>query len=339
MRGQMPTIHDSAVTDSHVAATSPAPLRESAGAKCIFSVDVEDWFHILDIPATPPLSQWDSLPSRVEKNFRKLLEIFAEKDVHVTCFFLGWVAEKFPHLVKEALGQGHEIASHGYAHRLVYELTPQEFLEDAVRSKRLLEDLTGRSVLGYRSSGFSVTERTPWFFDALIAAGFQYDSSVFPAPREHGGLDGGPLAPYLVTTPRGLLTEFPITVTRVLGRPMCFSGGGYLRLFPYVVIRRLALKVLREGRPVVFYIHPREIDPDHPRLPMGAVRAFKSYVNLATTKRKIRRLASQLELMTFRGFIEQNRGRLFSERDSSAKTNPEPLQVAPERKQDIRGRK
>ncbi len=305
MPGQMPTIHDSAVIDSHVSPTSAATFREGAGAKCIFSVDVEDWFHILDIPATPPLSQWDSLPSRVEKNFRKLLDIFAEKDVHVTCFFLGWVAEKFPHLVREALGQGHEIASHGYAHRLVYELTPQEFLEDAVRSKRLLEDLTGRSVLGYRSSGFSVTERTPWFFDMLVEAGYQYDSSVFPAPREHGGLNAAQLTPYRLTSPRGSLIEIPISVTNVLGRPMCFFGGGYLRFFPYLLVKRMTSQVLGEGRPVVFYVHPREIDPSHPRLPMSSIRKFKSYVNLDGTEQKMRKLLADFEMTTFESFLAE----------------------------------
>ena len=306
MPGQIPTTQDSAATDSRAASSALAPPREGATAKCIFSVDVEDWFHILDIPATPPLSQWDSLPSLVEKNFRKLLDIFAEKDVRVTCFFLGWVAEKFPHLVKEAALQGHEIASHGYAHRLVYELTPQEFLEDALRAKNLLEDLTGRSVFGYRSSGFSVTERTPWFFDMLVEAGYRYDSSIFPAPREHGGLVGARLAPYRVRDTEGSLIEFPLTVRRVFGKPICFFGGGYLRLFPYFLIRRMTSRVLKEGRPVIFYVHPREIDPEHPRLPMGAVRRFKSYVNLDTTANKVRRLISKFEVTTFDCFLREN---------------------------------
>jgi polysaccharide deacetylase family protein (PEP-CTERM system associated) len=306
MPGQTPTTQDSAAIKSCAAASSLAGSRARVAAQCIFSVDVEDWFHILDIPATPPLSQWDSLPSMVERNFRKLLDVFAENDVRVTCFFLGWVAEKFPHLVKEALGQGHEIASHGYAHRLVYELTPQEFLEDARRSKNLLEDLSGRSVLGYRSSGFSVTERTPWFFDILVQAGYRYDSSIFPAPREHGGLAGARLAPYKVGDGQGSLIEFPLTVRRVFGRPICFFGGGYLRLFPYFLIRRMTSRVLGEGRPVIFYVHPREIDPKHPRLPMGVVRRFKSYVNLETTEGKIRRLTSEIAFTTFETFLREN---------------------------------
>jgi polysaccharide deacetylase family protein (PEP-CTERM system associated) len=281
--------------------------------KCIFTVDVEDWFHILDVPSTPPISTWDSLPSHVEKNFRKLLDIFGEHNVHVTCFFLGWVAERFPHLVREAEKRGHEIGSHGYAHRLVYELTREEFLEDAVKSKKILENIVGHPILGYRCSGFSVTEKTPWFFEALAEAGYKYDSSVFPAPRQHGGLNGAQLGPYAVGTSKGEITEFPITVAHFLGRPLCFFGGGYLRLFPYSVIKHMMAGVQTEGRPVVFYVHPREVDPEHPRLPMGLVRRFKSYVNLRTTETKLRRLMSEVEVTTLREFIKRSGNRLTKE--------------------------
>jgi polysaccharide deacetylase family protein (PEP-CTERM system associated) len=270
---------------------------------CIFTVDVEDWFHILDVPSAPPLSQWDSLPSRVEKNFMKLLDIFSEHNAQVTCFFLGWIAEKFPHLVREAAQRGHEVASHGYAHRLVYEMTPEEFLDDAKHSKDVVEQAGGQHVLGYRSSGFSVTEQTPWFFSKLVEAGYTYDSSVFPAPRGHGGLNGSPLAPYVIRTPHGSLTEFPITVSRVLGKPVCFFGGGYLRLFPYFVIKYMAEQVTQEGRPVIFYIHPREIDPEHPRLPMGWARRFRSYINLESTDPKIRGLMKEFLITNFRDFL------------------------------------
>jgi polysaccharide deacetylase family protein (PEP-CTERM system associated) len=185
-------------------------------------------------------------------------------------------------------------------------MTPQEFLDDALRSKRLLEDLTGRPVLGFRSSGFSVTERTPWFFEMLMKAGYRYDSSIFPAPREHGGFSGGRLAPYRVTGSHSALIEFPVTVRRVWGKPVCFFGGGYLRVFPYFLIHRMTLRVLEEGRPVIFYVHPREIDPSHPRLPMGFARRFKSYVNLETTEGKIRKLASAFKLTTFERFVREN---------------------------------
>jgi len=280
--------------------------------KCIFSVDVEDWFHTLDLPSTPDLSRWDFLPSRVENNFGRLLEIFSEKQVHVTCFFLGWVAQRFPHLVKEADRRGHEVASHGYAHRLVYEMTPQAFYEDALTSKKILEDIVGRPILGYRCSGFSVNGKTPWFFAKLIEAGYKYDSSVYPGPRGHGGWDKGLYAPYWLGNSSEGLLEFPITTTQILGVPMCFFGGGYLRLFPSLLIENMTLKVLREGRPVIFYVHPREIDPQHPRLPMGLRRKFKSYVNLKTTEAKVRRMLAEFEVTTFRAFIEDHIGQIIA---------------------------
>lgn len=270
---------------------------------CLFSVDVEDWFHILDVPSAPALDRWATLPSRVEKNLRRLLEIFAERSVSVTCFFLGWIAEKYPHLVRQAQQAGHEIASHGYAHRLVYEMTEREFYDDTVRARKLLEDMTGGEIPGYRSSGFSATDTTRWFFDVLTRAGHHYDASVFPAPRGHGGMKSAPLSPFRIAGQSGGITEIPVTVAGFLGRPVCFFGGGYLRLFPYRLIKRMAAKVLDEGRPVTFYIHPREIDPGHPRLPMPAVRRFKSYVNLPSTGTKIRRLLRDFTFCTYAEYV------------------------------------
>ena len=270
----------------------------------IFSVDVEDWFHILDVPSAPPISEWASLPSRVEMNFTRLLDLFDEKNVSVTCFFLGWVGEKFPHLVKEAASRGHEVASHGYGHRLVFEQTRQEFAADVRRARVLLEDIVGAPVRGYRAPGFSTTEQTPWFFDVLAEAGHEYDSSVFPAPRGHGGLRGGRREPHHLGAD-DKLTEVPITVADLMGKPMCFFGGGYLRLFPYWLIRRMSKRVLAEGRPVVFYVHPREIDPSHPRLPMSRKRSFKSYVNLETTESKIRHILQDFPVTTFKNVISK----------------------------------
>jgi polysaccharide deacetylase family protein (PEP-CTERM system associated) len=272
--------------------------------KSIFSVDIEDWFHILGLESTPGLDAWDSLPSRVEANFMELLDLFEAGGVHVTCFFLGWVAERFPHLVREAVSRGHEIASHGYSHELVFEMGAGAFAEDARRSRALLEDIAARPVKGYRSAGFSSTKATPWFFDKLETAGYIYDSSVFPATREHGGMKLERLGPHVVPTGSTGIIEFPISVARVLGKPICFFGGGYLRLFPWGIIRRMARKVLSEGRPVVFYIHPREIDPCHPRLPMGLRRSFKCYVNLKTVRPKLEKILKEFELTTFEDFID-----------------------------------
>jgi len=279
-------------------------LEKTQSTRSIFTIDVEDWYHILDLPATPPISKWASLPSRVEGNFLKLLAIFGEANAKATCFFLGWIAEKYPHLVREAVRQGHEIASHGYAHRLAYEMSPKEFLEDALRSRKLIEDISGKSVWGYRASGFSVTNETPWFFDRLMQAGYRYDSSVFPATRGHGGLPNGNLAPYRVDSSTDFV-EFPASVERVAGKSVCFFGGGYLRLFPYRVIKSMTHRVLGQGRPVIFYVHPREIDLESPQLPMMLTRRFKSYVNISTTEPKIRRILADFEMITFREFLTE----------------------------------
>lgn len=262
---------------------------------CVLSIDVEDWFHILDLPSAPRPDQWDRMPSRVEANFRQLLELLQENGVSATCFFLGWVARRYPGLVREAFQLGHEIASHGFLHQLVFQLGTLRFRQDAGDAKRVLEDITGAAVVGYRAPGFSVTEQTPWFFDALGEAGYRYDSSVFPAKRSHGGFAGAPIGPYRV----GSVLEFPITVRRVLGSPLCFFGGGYLRLYPLWLIKRMAQDVLRSGRSVNFYIHPREIDPDQPRLPMGRMRRFQTYVNLRSTREKVTAIAREFDFVTF----------------------------------------
>jgi polysaccharide deacetylase family protein (PEP-CTERM system associated) len=269
----------------------------------IFSVDVEDWFHILDVPSAPALEEWSALPSRVEKNFSKLLDLFSEENVQVTCFVLGWIGERFPHLVREAAARGHEIASHGYGHRLVYEQGRDDFYEDVRHARLLLEDIAGVPVTGYRAPGFSTTEDTPWFFDTLAEAGYRYDSSVFPAARGHGGMRAGRRDPHRIGNGDGIL-ELPITVANCMGKPMCFFGGGYLRLFPYWLVRKMARQVLAEGRPVVFYIHPREIDPGHPRLPMNRKRQFKTYVNLDTTERKVRQVLRDFPVTTFQNVIK-----------------------------------
>ncbi len=269
----------------------------------IFSVDVEDWFHILALPDAPNLTQWAAYPSRVSDNFRKLLDVFDRHQVRVTCFFLGWVVERFPALAREARARGHEIASHGYSHTLVYEMTPAAFLRDISRAKKLLEDAAGVKVRGYRCPGFSVTKETPWFFDKVVEAGYAYDSSVFPAPRQHGGLESNRYAPYVLETKHGPLVEFPVTVAEVMGKPMCFFGGGYLRLFPFPVVKAMSRRVLAEGRPVVFYVHPREIDPGHPRMKMGPARHFKSYVGLKGTEAKIDRILREFRVTTFEDYL------------------------------------
>lgn len=271
----------------------------------LLSIDVEDWFHIADINSSPGAPFWGSLHSSVEKNFRRMLDILSEAKVSATCFFLGWVGKRFPHLVREANHRGHEVASHGFSHELVYRQTPREFLSDVTRSKKLLEDIVGEPVLGYRAPGFSVIRETLWVFDKLAEAGYKYDTSIFPAQREHGGLTGGPIGPYRIETTAGPLVEFPVSVVTLLGRPLFFFGGGYLRLSPYWIIRVMAQRVNKEGRPVVFYFHPREIEPEHPRLPMGFRRRFKSYINIKSTGPKMKSLITDMRVTTFRDWLQE----------------------------------
>ena len=291
----------------------PSALQISAQVKnfAIFSVDVEDWFHILEVPSSPDFKQWDTVPSRIEKNFRHLLDLFSQKNVHTTCFFLGWIAERFPHLVKEAASQGHEIGSHGYAHRLVHTMTPKQFYTDVMRSRQLLEDITGNAILGHRAAGFSLNEKAPWFFDTLMEAGYCYDASLFPAKRAHGGVRNGHRRPYLIRRGNSEIVELPMTVAEVLGKPMCFFGGGYLRLFPYSLIRKMAHGVLAEGRPLIFYVHPREIDPEQPRMRMNLKRQFKSYVNLTTTERKLAQIFDDFSVTSFSHFLFAIRCRMI----------------------------
>lgn len=269
--------------------------------KCIFSVDVEDWFHILDVPGAPDMGCWSSLPSRVEANFHRLLNLFDEEGKRVTCFFVGWIAEQFPHLVREAVNRGHEIASHGYAHRLIFKMTQSEFRADALRARSLLEEISGTRVIGYRAAGFSSTEATPWFFDEVCNCGYLYDSSVFPARRGHGGNPNSPLRPYFVVS--GQLIEIPASVAQVGPTRICFFGGGYLRFFHYSIIRHMGKRLMAGGAPLIFYIHPREIDPYHPRIPMPYRRHFKSYVNLNSTEEKIRRIIRDFPITTCRDFL------------------------------------
>jgi len=273
--------------------------------KNIFSVDVEDWFHILELESTPHIEAWNGFESRLQKNFYSLLDEFDITNTKVTCFFLGWVAEKFPEVVKEADNRGHEIASHGYAHQLIYTQTQQEFSEDITKTKKIIEKITNKPVEGYRAPGFSITKETPWAMEELAKAGYKYDSSIFPASRGHGGIIGANVFPHKINTKYGEIIEFPITTVNILNKRICFFGGGYLRFFPYFIIKAMSKRVNNEKRPVIYYIHPREIDLSHPRLSMGFVRRFKSYYNLKSSILKIRKILREQKLTTFNSWMSE----------------------------------
>ncbi len=266
-----------------------------------FTVDVEEWFHILDTDAAPPVARWDEQSERVVRNTLRLLDMLDEVGVRGTFFFLGWVAEQHPQLVREVAARGHEVACHGHEHLLAFRVGRAAFEEDARRAKKVLEDTTGATVLGYRAAGFSITRETPWAFDVLAEAGFRYDSSVFPARRGHGGYPSAPSVPHRVRGPEGgTLLEFPVAPLRLGPVRVPFSGGGYLRLLPATVVRGCLSRLLASGAPANIYVHPREVDADHPRLPLSRKRSFMTYVNVRRGQEKISALLRSFPAERFR---------------------------------------
>jgi polysaccharide deacetylase family protein (PEP-CTERM system associated) len=261
----------------------PTPPKPSPD---IFTIDVEDWFNVSG-RGEPNPDQWDGLPSRVEENLHRLFDMLDREGAKATCFFVGYFARRFPHLVREAVTRGHEVASHSFYHRIVSRMTEEELFQDARDSRLLLEDVGGKAVLGYRAPAFSIGAKTPWFFERLAEAGYRYDSSVFPALHAVGRMEATRLGPYSVDTGHGRIDEYPISAVQLMGKPMCFFGGGYLRLFPWSVISTMAKVVKGQGRPVIFYVHPREIDASHPRVSMPLKARMKTYINMGTTEGKI----------------------------------------------------
>jgi polysaccharide deacetylase family protein (PEP-CTERM system associated) len=253
----------------------------------LFTIDVEEYYHLMGTVGVPPLAEWDTRPVTVEKNLPKLLELLNKHNVKATCFFLGYLAKKHPGLLKDTAALGHDIGSHGMYHQLAFQMSEAEFYQDVADSKHLIEGIIGKEVKGFRSPSFSVTGSNPWFFDALVRAGYKYDSSVFPAQRAEGGLKSDIYVPHWITTSQGKIYEFPISVSTILGKNICFFGGGYLRLFPLSTILKRASQLKAANKPVLFYIHPREIDPHHPRMKVNPLKGFKSYVNLKSVAPKL----------------------------------------------------
>lgn len=268
------------------------------------TIDVEDWFHILDCSAAPKISTWDDLESRVEANLEELLDLLDEYKVKATMFWLGWVAERHPQLLLKCFKAGHEIASHGYMHQLVFDQSTNEFKEDIFKSKSILEDITGGEIWGVRVPGFSITDKTMWALDVIKDVGYRYDSSIFPAPRGHGGLVGSEMSPHWLKLQPGSLLEFPVSVVPVAGKNICLFGGGYLRLAPKFLIH-WGIKCLQKShRPLIVYVHPREIDIDQPRLQLPMNRKFKYYVNLESTRPKLEWLLQNYHFKTIRSVAE-----------------------------------
>lgn len=270
----------------------------------ILTIDVEDWFHICALNNGDDIESWKRYEGRVLINTDKILKILSNGNTRATFFFLGWIAEQYPELVRRVKEEGHEIATHGYAHKLVYEQSPEEFYNDLKRSIDIIESISKTRIIGGRFAGFSITENTPWAFDMIARAGLLYDSTVFPATRGHGGFTGAIKDINTIKTKQGDIKEFPISIIKVLGRDIAFSGGGYLRLCPYWFVKSSVEKLNNAGKPVVVYLHPRDLDPDQPRVKMPLHRRFKSYINLATTEDKLKSLLRDFDFVPIKEVIE-----------------------------------
>lgn len=262
--------------------------RETRG-RHVLSFDVEEHFQVSAFWSDARRQQWDRLESRVEQNTLRLAELLAQAETKATFFVLGWVAERHPGLVKALAKQGHEIASHGYGHELVTNQTDREFRDDVRRSKRILEDLTGEMVFGYRAPSFSITDRTPWALAILVEEGYLYDSSIYARfqrserrRRERGVRE--------IVTTAGNIFEVLLPTANLWGIQLPIAGGGYFRFFPYSASRMFLRRLEKTGTQLVMYLHPWEIDPDQPRMEGPLVSRFRHYLNLKRTEERLQYL-------------------------------------------------
>jgi polysaccharide deacetylase family protein (PEP-CTERM system associated) len=257
------------------------------------TIDVEDYFHTEAASGAVGREAWDIQPSRVEASTFALLELFDRHGVKATLFFLGWVAERFPELVREAVAAGHEIGCHSYWHRAVFRLTPTEFREDTARAKGEIEAAGSCPVMGYRAPSFSMVPGTDWAISILAELGFLYDSSVNPIRHDFYSNAGAPRKLHRVAD--GKLWELPIATVRIGGQNLPMGGGAYLRIFPLWYMRWGLKQINQEGSPAMFYLHPWEIDPDQPRLPLGAKSRLRQYTNLRNMHTKLEALLSEFK--------------------------------------------
>ena len=259
---------------------------------------MEDYFHVSSFASGIRPDDWDHYECRVERNTHAVLEIAAQAGTHGTFFVLGWVAQRYPDLVREIRSAGHEIGCHSLWHRLVYDLSPIQFCRDLIEARNTLEEIVGEPVTQYRSPSFSITARSLWALQILVEEGFDTDSSIYPVRHDRYGIPNAPPAPHIIETPAGPIREFP-GMTCELGRMRIpVGGGGYLRLLPWSVTRRMLRKVRQQNRPLNVYIHPWEFDPNQPRVAASLKSRFRHYQNLKTTAPKIRRLLQEFSLTT-----------------------------------------
>ena len=270
------------------------------------SVDVEDYFHVSAMAGSISRDDWDAMPSRVERNTRKLLDLFDELEVQGTFFVLGWVAERYPSLVREIHEREHEVACHGMSHRLIYEQKIEDFRSETVSAKKLIEDLIGDPINGYRAASFSIVSQSLWALDVLCEAGFSYDSSIFPVRHDLYGIPGAERWPHTLTTSAGArIAEFPPTSFDLGIFRIPASGGGFFRIYPYSMSRQIMRSINNSaGEPCMFYMHPWEIDPGQPRIKAPLKSRLRHYLNLSRFEGRLRKLLADFSFTTVRAVLQ-----------------------------------
>jgi len=267
------------------------------------SFDVEDWFQVENLRSACPRNKWDSFESRIERNMDVILDLLAKNEVKATFFVLGWIAERYPDLVRRISAEGHEIASHGYNHELVYNLTPEEFKADVVRSKKMLEDISGQEIIGYRAPSFSITDKSIWAIDVLKETGYQYDSSIFPTSF-HDRYGFSEIKDSRCFTHTNGLREIPLTVYPLLDLCLPLAGGGYFRLCPFFIFRFLLAKLNSKKTPFIFYLHPWELDVKQPRVKVCLQHQLRHYLNIDKTVKKLNRIIRRFKFQPLNQFID-----------------------------------
>lgn len=273
------------------------------------SVDVEDWFQVGAFEKVIRKEDWPRYEVRVESNTDAVLQLFADADVKATFFTLGWVAERYPSLIRRIAEQGHEVASHGCDHKRVFQMTPEAFAADIALSRKQLEDAGGTAVTGYRAPNFSIDRRTPWAHAALQAAGYRYSSSVAPLAHDHYGW---PEAPRFLWRPLAGqdFVELPVSTVQIAGRNLAAGGGGFFRLLPYWLSQAALRRVNGEGRPAIFYFHPWDMDPDQPFIAHAPLKSrLRHYTNLSAMAGKLKRLARDFDWGRVDEVVETGRKR------------------------------
>lgn len=263
------------------------------------TIDFEDWYQGLEIP----MAEWDRFEDRIEFSGHAVLDALAAENTKATFFVLGHVAERHPQLIREIAGAGHEVGTHGYSHTLIYNQTPEVFREELRRAIHAVEDAVGKKVLGHRAPFFSITERSLWALDILGELGVAYDTSIFPVHNYRYGIAGAPRWPYDIERDGRVVKEFPISTWRVLGQNVPIAGGAYFRILPYAITRAGLRSINRQGRASVFYLHPWELDPDHPRIPLPRRIAATHYFNLRGATARFRRLLRDFKFAPMREIL------------------------------------